>query len=182
MPPPTDPRLAPLTDRLRALDPPPDPRVLALVDEEHARWRGLHDRLVALIARLIDVAAEDRPVAEVIDRLVEGASVGIDELVGSRVAAGEVAALLRAHGSVGTVEVDGPTTTFHHACGSGGRHWAANPDVATVADGEVPGVPAGRPRYCARCVRSIAAHAGAAWTVSPPAAPGEACTWVVTES
>ena len=70
-------------------------------------------------------------------------------------------------------------TTFRHACGSGGRYWRDNPDVAKVADGEVPGVPGGRPRYCARCVRSITAHGGDAWTVEPPAEPGEPCTWRV---
>lgn len=179
------PHLTPLPDLLRALDPPVDPRVLALVDEEHARWRGLHDRLIALIAQLLDTASRDRPVADVIDELIDGASVPIDDLVGAEVDAAGIAALLRAHGSRGDVErrTDGDrtVTTFHHACGSGGQHWQDNPDVATVADGEVDGVPGGRPRYCARCVRSIAAHAGPAWTVAPPAAPGERCTWVVTE-
>lgn len=176
----TAPHLVPLPDRLRSLDPPVDPRVLAIVDEEHGRWRTLHDRLVALIVELLDVAADGRTVDEVIDRLIGGATVGIDDLVGARVDAAEIAALLRAHGSVGTVEVDGPTTTFRHACGSGGRYWAANPDVATVAEGEVPGVPGGRPRYCARCIRSIDSHAGGAWTVTPPAAPDEPCTWRVS--
>lgn len=175
----TDLHLDQLPDLLRALDPPVDERVLALVDAEHARWRGLHDRLVALIVELIDVAAEDRPVAEVIDRLIDGTTVPIDDLVGSRVDAGEIAALLRAHGSRGTIEVDGDKTTFRHACGSGGHYWRSNPAVATVADGEVPGVPGDRPRYCARCVRSIAAHAGDAWTVQPPESPEQLCTWVV---
>ena len=103
----------------------------------------------------------------------------IDDLVGSTVDAAEIAALLRSHGSVGTVSVDGEVTTFRHACGSGGRYWRDNPDVAKVAEGEVPGVPGGRPRYCARCVRSIAAHGGDAWTVEPPAEPGAPCTWRV---
>jgi hypothetical protein len=169
-----------LPEQLRLLSPPVDPRVLALVDEEHARWRALHDRLIALIAQLLDVASNGRSVEEVIARLIGETTVGIDDLVGTEVDAAEIAALLRAHGSVGTVEVDGPTTTFRHACGSGGRHWLQNPTVETVADGEVPGVPGGRPRYCARCIRSIAAHAGSAWTVTPPAAPGEHCTWQVT--
>jgi hypothetical protein len=89
----------------------------------------------------------------VIARLIGETSVGIDDPVGSTIDAVEIAALLRAHGSVGTVAVDGDVTTFRHACGSGGRYWRDNPDVAKVADGEVPGVPGGRPRYCARCVR-----------------------------
>ena len=171
--------LVPLPQQLRALDPPVDPRVLAIVDAEHGRWRQLHDRLVALIAALLDVAADDRPVDEVIARLIGETTVGIDDLVGSTVDAVEIAALLRAHGSVGTVAVDGDVTTFRHVCGSGGRYWRDNPDVAKVAEGEVPGVPGGRPRYCARCVRAITAHGGDAWTVEPPAEPGEPCTWRV---
>ncbi|SHK53372.1 hypothetical protein SAMN05443637_107227 [Pseudonocardia thermophila] len=178
----TELHLQQLPDQLRALDPPVDERVLALVEAEHARWRGLHDRLVALIVQLIDLAAEHRPVTEVIDELIGGTTVHIDDLVGSRVDAREIAALLRAHGSLGTVEVDGDSTTFRHRCGSGGQYWRANPDVAKVDEGEVPGVPGGRPRYCARCVRSIQAHAGDAWTVQPPETAEELCTWVVKGS
>ncbi|GGO79894.1 hypothetical protein [Nonomuraea cavernae] len=174
------PHLAPLPERLRLMDPPPTDAVLALVEEEHARWRQLHDRLISLIAGLLDIAATDRPLDDVISRLIGEASVGLDELVGTRVDAGEVAALLRAHGSVGTVETDGATTTFRHACGSGGRYWRDNPATATVAEGEVPGVPAGRPRYCARCVRTIDTHGGRAWTVAPPAAPDLPCVWTVS--
>lgn len=171
--------LTPLPERLRRLDPPPPDDVLALVEEEHARWRQLHDRLVALIAGLLDIAAAGRPLAEVIDTLIGTAAVGLDELVGTRVEPAEVAALLRAHGSVGTAETRAGATVFRHACGSGGRHWLDNPDTPTVAAGEVPGVPEGRPRYCARCVRSIAVHGGGAWTVTPPPAPGIPCVWTV---
>ncbi|MBN9098626.1 MULTISPECIES: hypothetical protein [unclassified Pseudonocardia] len=176
------PHLTQLPDLLRAVDPPVDERVLALVDAEYGRWRSLHDRLVALIVELLDVASDGRSVTEVITRLIDDTAVGIDDLVGSGtdVDAGEIAALLRAHGSRGTVEVDGPVTTFRHACGSGGHYWREHPDVTTVADGEVPGVPGGRPRYCARCVRSIAAHAGDAWRVTPPERPEDPCTWTVT--
>ncbi|MEU8250318.1 hypothetical protein [Nonomuraea sp. NPDC048916] len=174
------PHLTPLPERLRLMDPPPADAVLALVDEEHARWRQLHDRLISLIAGLLDIAAGDRALDDVISRLIGEATVGLDELVGTRIDAGEVAALLRAHGSVGTVEVHGATTTFRHACGSGGRYWRDNPATATVAEGEVPGVPAGRPRYCARCVRSIDAYGGRAWTVAPPAAPDVPCVWTVS--
>ena len=173
----TAPHLLQLPDQLRRLDPPVDPRVLALVDEEHGRWRQLHDRLVALIVQLLDVAADGRTVEEVIERLIGGTTIGIDDLVGARVDAAEIAALLRAHGSVGDVEVDGSVTTFRHRCGSGGHYWRDNPDVATVADGEVAGVPGGRPRYCARCIRSIDSHAGPAWTVTPPATAEQTCTW-----
>lgn len=177
-----------LPDQLRALDPPVDPRVLELVDAEHARWRGLHDRLVALIVQLIDVATDatgrEHAVNDVITRLIGETTVGIDDLVGSGVSVdpAEIAALLRAHGSVGTVSSVGPTTTFRHACGSGGHYWRDNPDVAMVADGEVPGVPGDHPRYCARCIRSIASHAGDAWTVTPPDAAEDLCTWQVTVS
>lgn len=171
--------LLPLPEQLRRLDPPVDPRVLALVEGEHGRWRQLHDRLVALIVELLDVAADGRTVEEVIGRLIGETTIGIDDLVGSRVDAAQIAALLRAHGSVGTVEVDGSATTFRHACGSGGHYWRDNPGVATVADGEVPGVPGGRPRYCARCIRSIDSHAGPAWTVTPPATADRTCTWRV---
>ena len=174
------PHLTQLPDLLRALDPPVDERVLALVDEEHGRWRGLHDRLVALIVELLDVASDGRPVAEVITRLIDDTAVGIDSLVGASVDPAEIAALLRAHGSRGTVEIDGETTTFRHACGSGGHYWREHPEVTTVADGEVEDVPGGRPRYCARCVRSIASHAGAAWQVTPPERAEDHCTWTVT--
>jgi hypothetical protein len=173
-----------LPDRLRSLYPPVDPAVLAIVDEEHGRWRTLHDRLVALIVELLDIASDGRPVAEVIDRLIGDTTVGIDSLIGAAEGGGvdarEIAALLRAHGSVGTAETVGATTTFRHACGSGGHYWLEHPNVATVGDDEVAGVPGGRPRYCARCVRSIDAHAGGAWTVAPPSAAGELCTWTVT--
>ena len=175
-----DPHLTQLPELLRGLDPPVDGRVLALVDAEYGRWRGLHDRLVALIVELLDVAADGRPVAEVIGRLIDETTVGIDSLVGGSVDATEIAALLRAHGSRGTVSVDGATTTFRHACGSGGLYWRGHADVATVEDGEVDGVPGGRPRYCARCVRSIAAHAGDAWRVAPPERAEELCVWTVT--
>ncbi|GAA0828077.1 hypothetical protein ACFQVD_36595 [Streptosporangium amethystogenes subsp. fukuiense] len=172
--------LIPLPERLRSLDPPPAEHVLALVEEEHARWRQLHDRLISLIAGLLDIAATGLPLNDVIDTLIGEATVGLDELVGTRIEAGEVAALLRAHGSVGTVETRGDTTTFRHACGSGQRYWRDNPGTATVAEGEVPGVPEGRPRYCARCVRSIATHGGSAWTVTPPPGPDVPCVWTVS--
>ena len=174
-----EPHLLPLPEQLRRREPPVPADVLELVTAEHARWRALHDRLVALIAGLLDVAvAGGRPVAEVIDELIAGTSVPLDTLVPS-VGAAEVAALLRAHGSTGTVAVDGPTTTFTHECGSGLRYWRDNPGTPTVAEGEVPGVPGGRPRYCARCIRTITGHGGG-WSVDPPADRDHPCTWTVT--
>jgi hypothetical protein len=172
--------LLPLPDQLRRIDPPVPAEVLALVDAEHARWRQLHDRLVALIAALLDVAADGgRPVAEVIDALIAGTTVPLDTLVTAGLDPADIAGLLRAHGSTGAVDVDGARTTFRHECGSGLRYWRDNPDTPKVAEGEVPGVPGGRPRYCARCIRTITGH-GPGWTVDPPADPGERCTWTVT--
>lgn len=171
--------LVPLPDHLRGLDPPVAPEVLAIVESEHARWRALHDRLVGLIAALLDVAADGRPVREVIDELLAGTEVSLDTLVDASIDPAEIAALLRAHGSTGTVRRDGATTTFTHACGSGGHFWRTHPDTATVGAGEVPGVPEGRPRYCARCMTTIAVHGGERWTVDPPAQPEEHCTWTL---
>jgi len=172
--------LLPLPEQLRRLDPPAPADVLALVEAEHARWRQLHDRLIALIASLLDVAAAGgRPVREVIEELIAGTSVPLDTLVSQRLDPAEIAGLLRAHGSTGTVSVDGPTTTFTHECGSGLRYWRDNPGTPKVAEGEVPGVPGGRPRYCARCISTIHGH-GHGWTVDPPADPSRPCTWTVT--
>lgn len=171
--------LRPLPEVLREMSPPPDPEVLALVDEEHARWRALHDRLISLIVTLLDVAADSSSLRDVIARVVGEATVSIDDLVGAGVDPVQIAGLLRAHGSVGDVDRAGDTTTFHHQCGSGGRYWLEHPTVATVAEGEVEGVPGGVPRYCARCIRSIDVHGQGGWTVTPPTRPGEKCTWTL---
>jgi len=170
-----------LPERLRRRDPPVPADVLELVETEHARWRQLHDRLVGLIAALIDVAAADgRPVREIIEQLLAGTRVSLDTLVDARIDPEEIAALLRAHGSTGSVTVDeAGTTTFRHECGSGQRYWRDHPDTPTVAEGEVPGVPGGRPRYCARCISTIAAHGRGQWTVDPPEDPLGHCTWTV---
>ena len=179
--------LLPLPDQLRRLDPPVPADVLALVEAEHARWRQLHDRLIALIASLLDVAADGRPVAEVIDALIAGTTVPLDTLVATGLDPADIAGLLRAHGSTGSVEVEaevggaGTRTTFRHECGTGLRYWRDNPGTPTVAEGEVPGVPGGRPRYCARCIRTITGH-GPGWTVDPPAGPEDHCTWTVTSA
>lgn len=171
--------LVPLPEQLRRRRPALPEDVLALVEAEHARWRQLHDRLIALIAALLDVAtAGGRPVREVIDELIAATTVPLDTLVAAGLDPADVAGLLRAHGSTGTVEVDGARATFRHECGSGLRYWRDNPATPTVADGEVPGVPGGRPRYCARCIRTIAGH-GPGWRVTPPAGPEDRCTWTV---
>lgn len=172
--------LDPLPDQLRRRRPPVPDDVLALVEAEHARWRQLHDRLVGLIAALLDVAAEGRPVDDVIERLIARTQVPLDSLVDARIDPADIAALLRAHGSTGSVSVENDTTTFRHECGSGQRYWRDHPDAETVAEGEVPGVPAGRPRYCARCIRTIAGHGSGRWAVTPPTDPAGHCTWTVT--
>ncbi len=172
--------LVPLPDQLRRLEAPPSAEVLALVDAEHARWRGLHDRLIAMIATLLDVATDaGRPVREVIEDVVTGTNVPLDSLVGVRIDPAEIAGLLRAHGSTGSVREEAGTTVFRHQCGTGLRYWRANPDTPTVVEGEVPGVPAGSPRYCARCISTIHGHGGPQWQVTPPTDPTQCCTWTV---
>jgi len=173
--------LTPLPERLRQLRPAVPEEVLVLVEAEHQRWRQLHDRLIAMIASLIDVAAADRPLLEVIQAVVAGTSVPLDSLVDAHIDPADIAGLLRTHGSTGSVTFEGDTTTFEHDCGTGLRYWRDNPDTPKVAEGEVPGVPAGRPRYCARCMYTIAGHGAGAWTVTPPADLSERCTWTVTQ-
>jgi hypothetical protein len=159
-----------LPELLRLLDPPVPAEVLALVDAEHAAWRGLHDRLIALIAAFVDDATDSgRPLQDVLEGAAARTTMGVDELVGTRIDAASIAALLRAHGSVGDVAVAEGSTVFRH------------PDLATVTEEEVVGVPAGRPRYCARCMHTISAF-GDSWSVEPPASPADTCMWTVTES
>lgn len=173
-----EPHLLQLPDQLRRLEVDVPAEVLALVDAEHAGWRQLHDRLVALIASLLDVAVQDRGLQEVIDQMIDAATVELDELVGTTPGVDQIAALLRAHGSTGEVEQADGVTTFTHQCGSGLRYWKDNPDVVTVPEGEVAGVPGGRPRYCARCIRSITRHTDT-WRVDPPESPEQLCVWTV---
>lgn len=172
------PHLLQLPEQLRRLDVDVPAEVLALVEAEHAGWRQLHDRLVALIASLLDVAVQDRGLQEVIDQMIDSATVELDDLVGVTPGVEQIAALLRAHGSTGSIQRSGGVSTFTHQCGSGLRYWKDNPDVVTVPDGEVAGVPGGRPRYCARCIRSITRHPGA-WSVDPPASPDQPCVWTL---
>ena len=173
--------LTQLPDLLRELNPPVSAEVLALVDAEHAAWRGLHDRLIALLAAFVDDATEQgRPLQEVLEGAATRTAMGVDELVGTRVDAASIASLLRAHGSLGETEVTAATTVFRHECGTGRALWRQNPDLATVSEGEVEGVPGGRPRYCARCMHTIGAF-GDSWVVSPPASPADRCTWTIKE-
>jgi hypothetical protein len=173
--------LSQLPDLLRQLDPPVSAKALALVDEEHASWRGLHDRLIALLAAFVDDAVEaGRPLQEVLEGAAARTSMGVDELVGTRVDARAIASLLRAHGSLGDVQVTEDATTFRHDCGTGLALWRKNPELATVQEGEVDGVPSGRPRYCARCMHTISAY-GEAWVVAPPASPADRCTWTIPD-
>src|SRR5665647_3491885 len=145
--------LTQLPELLRLLDPPVPAEALALVDAEHAAWRGLHDRLIALIAAFVDDATESgRPLQDVLEGAAARTTMGVDQLVGTRIDAASIAALLRAHGSVGDVEVAEGATVFRHECGTGLALWRRNPELATVTEEEVAGVPAGRPRYCARCM------------------------------
>ncbi len=174
------PHLVQLPELVRRLEVEVAPEVLALVDAEHGEWRRLHDRLVALIASLLDVAVQDRGLQEVIDQMIDAASVGLDDLVGTAPGAEQIAALLRAHGSTGSVRHGAGVTTFTHQCGSGLRYWRDNPDAALIPDGEVAGVPGGRPRYCSRCIRSITRHPGT-WQVAPPASTEDACVWTVPD-
>jgi hypothetical protein len=174
--------LTQLPDLLRALDPPVSAEVLVLVDAEHAAWRGLHDRLIALLAAFVDDATEQgRPLQEVLEGAAARTTMGVDELVGTRVDAASIASLLRAHGSWGETEVTTDSTVFRHHCGTGLALWRKNPDLATISEGEVEGVPGGRPRYCARCMHTIGAF-GDSWQVSPPGSPAEVCTWTITPS
>jgi hypothetical protein len=171
-----------LPDVLRLLDPPVPAEALALVDAEYAAWRGLHDRLIALIAAFVDDATESgRPLQDVLDGAAARTTMGVQELVGTRVDLASIASLLRAHGSVGDVEVAEEATVFRHECGTGLALWRRNPDLATVVEGEVKGVPAGRPRYCARCIHTISAY-GDSWSVEPPASPADTCVWTVRGS
>jgi hypothetical protein len=171
-----------LPEQLAALDSPIAPEALELVRAEHQRWRELHDRLIALIAAFLDEAVEQgRALPDVLDAVVARTTVDVSDLVGMAVQAPAIAALLRAHGSTGSVQ-PGPSgrTEFRHQCGTGLALWRRSPDQPVIADGEVPGVPGGVPRYCARCMHSIGAF-GDAWRVTPPVSPSGHCTWTVTE-
>lgn len=168
--------LTPLPQRLAELG--PSDEVLALVEAEHERWRNLHDRLIGIIAATIDVAvAHGVPLQQVLDEAVAGTRTGVP--VPAQVEPTAIAALLRAHGSVGDVVESVDAVEFRHECGSGQKFWRDHPDTATVVAGEVDGVPAGRPRYCARCIHAIGAHAAGRWTVEPPEDPSGHCTWRV---
>lgn len=173
--------LRPLPERLAEVLAGDRPEVLDLVATEHGEWHGLHDRLIAIIVALLDDAVDrGEALAPLLERVIAGSSVGVDELVGSVPTPESVAALLRSHHSIGTADVppEGPVT-FVHDCGTGLAHWRRNPQAATVGDGDVPGVPGGVPRYCARCIATIDAVSGTQWRVRPPTGPDGRCRWVV---
>lgn len=173
--------LRPLPERLAEALAGDRPEALALVVGEHGRWHELHDRLIAIIAALLDDAVDrGEALAPLLERVIARSSVGVDELVGSVPTPESVAALLRSHHSVGTVETSpGEPVAFVHDCGSGLAYWRRNPQVTTVSADDVPGVPAGVPRYCARCIATIDAFGGGRWRVQPPAGPGGRCRWEV---
>jgi len=151
-----------------------------IVEDEFQAWRELHDRLIALIAAFLDDAVENgRPIADVLDSVVRRSSIGVTDLLGARIRPETVAALLRAHGSVGTVSSEAGQTTFRHECGTGLKLWRQNPTMPVLDDGEVPGVPGGTTRYCARCIHTISHGFGDAWRVAPPTDPSGHCTWSV---
>ena len=150
---------------------------------EYDRWHGLHDRLVSIIAALIDDAVEQgAELAPLLERTRERTEVAVDDLVGRSPTPETVAALLRSHHSVGSATQERGTVSFLHQCGSGLAHWRRAPDTALLHEDEVPGVPAGVPRYCARCITTIHAAGAGHWRVSPPRSPyGEPCLWEVDE-
>ena len=171
--------LTPLPDRVADLLGDAHPEVLELVASEHARWHGLHDRLIAIVVSLIDDAIErGEDLGDLLERVNPRASVGVANLVGAAPTPEDIAGLLRAHHSTGRVEEQTDRVVFSHDSGTGLAYWRRNPGAATVGDGEVPGVPGGVPRYCARCVTTIA-RTGDRWSVYPPASPDDHCRWEV---
>jgi len=170
--------LTPVASQVETLLAGREPEVLVLVQDAQDRWKGLHDRLIAIIAACIDDAVDNgAELAPLLNRIHERTSVGVDQLVSATPSAGSVAALLRTHNSTGSVTRDADVVVFEHECGSGLVHWRNNPGVTKVREGEVPGVPAGVPRYCARCMNTIAAVGKGSWRVTPPTSPDGRCRW-----
>ena len=170
--------LTPVASQVETLLAGREPEVLALVQDAQDRWKGLHDRLIAIIAACIDDAVDNgAEPAPLLNRIHERTSVGVDQLVSATPSAESVAALLRTHNSRGSVTRNADVVVFEHECGSGLVHWRNNPGVTKVREGEVPGVPAGVPRYCARCMNTIAAVGKGSWRVTPPTSPDGRCRW-----
>lgn len=172
--------LEPLPDLLGALLGDEHPDVQLLVREEHRRWHDLHDRLIAIISALIDEAVDSGlDLQQLLDGVTARTTVGVEDLIGDLPDPADIAGLLRSHHSTGTVEVGSTAAEFVHECGSGLAHWRRQPDVSLVVEGEVQGVPAGVPRYCARCIHTIRSVGGERWTVRPPSDPSQPCTWLL---
>ncbi|MFZ9817704.1 MAG: hypothetical protein ACO3D9_00520 [Ilumatobacteraceae bacterium] len=157
------------------------PEVLAVVRDAQATWKGLHDRLIAIIAAYIDDAVEEgAELAMLLERVRRRTTVGVASVVTVRPNPERIAALLRSHGAVGDVRSEDNSVVFEHACGSGQQYWRSHPATAKVRDGEVPGVPGGVPRYCARCIDTINALGEGGWRVDPPASVDGRCRWTLT--
>jgi len=156
------------------------PEVMRLISESEQQWKALHDRLISIISACLDEAVERGVNLEAfLGGVHRRSSVGVERLVSTRPTPESVASLLRSHHSVGEVRVGEGTVIFEHDCGSGLVHWRNNPDVAKVREGEVAGVAAGVPRYCARCIHTITAVGQGSWRVTPPRSTAERCTWEV---
>ena len=169
-----------LTDQVASLLDGERPEVLGAVSTAQQQWRGLHDRLIAIIAACVDEAVENGQELEpYLAAIHQRTSIGVENLVSSTPNPTAIAALLRAHNSTGDVTIKKDMVVFDHQCGSGLVHWRSNPNVSKVLPGEVDGVPAGVPRYCARCMFTIANVGQGAWRVSPPSTPDGRCRWEI---
>jgi hypothetical protein len=169
-----------LTDQVASLLGGERPELLEAVSTAQQQWRGLHDRLIAIIAACVDEAVENGQELEpYLAAIHQRTSIGVENLVSSTPNPTAIAALLRAHNSTGDVTIKEDKVVFDHQCGSGLVHWRSNPNVSKVLPGEVDGVPAGVPRYCARCMFTIASVGQGAWRVSPPSTPDGRCRWEI---
>lgn len=156
------------------------PMVLAAVREAEATWKGLHDRLIAIIVGFLDEAVEQgAELSEVLEAVRRRTTVAVPDTSSSAPSPLKIAALLRSHGAVGTVHHRDESVEFEHSCGSGQHHWRNNPSVAKVKPGEVDGVPAGLPRYCARCIDTVNALGTGGWQITPPESVEGRCRWTV---
>ncbi|MFM8958060.1 MAG: hypothetical protein ACKOJH_11735 [Actinomycetota bacterium] len=159
------------------------PEVLAAVRDAQNTWKGLHDRLIAIIVGFLDDAVQQgSDLAELLERVRLRTTVGVPNTATAAPDPHKIAALLRSHGAVGSVHVTESAVVFEHACGSGQQYWRNHPETPKTREGEVPGVPAGLPRYCARCIDTVDALGTAGWLVTPPSSLEERCRWTVPVS